>query len=275
MLLEFEIPPKIILEKKDLKINDIILKYFESGIGRENLIFIHGFTGSIDEWHFQITEFQKYYKIFCFNMRGHGGSELGTEVSFEILTQDLKNFIDILKIKDPIIIGHSLGGIICLNYAIRYPFNLKKLVIVDGLPFFKQNMPLELVERFSEKEILDFFSHQLTLSKQKIPVNKLEFYEKLKAWSIDRREKAINGRMLKKYFEALRAFDLTQQLKEIKIPTLVVFGEEDRILNSQVVESYKKIKNCQFITFKECGHSPPREYIKEFNDLLHKFLKRI
>ena len=271
--MEYEIPPKIALEKDDVEIGGLTLKYFKSGEGNDTLLFIHGFTGSIDEWVFQVTEFEKIYKVFCLNLRGHGGSELSDEVSFDILTDDIKEFIDKLKIKDPIIIGHSLGGIISLNFSIKYPNSLKKLVIVDALPFFHQSMPLELVERFTEKQILEFFSQQLTIRTQKIPLHKREYYNKLKKWSLQRREKAITGRMLKIYFKALRTFDLTDKLKRIKIPTIIFFGEEDRILSESVIKSYKKIKNSQFITFKECGHSPPRECIKEFNDLLAKFLK--
>jgi len=269
--LDFEIPPKYILEKKDIKLPNVTLKYLESGKGEKTLLFIHGFTGSIDEWSFQILEFQENYKIYCINMRGHGGSELGEDVSFEILTEDLNNFINTLKLKDPIIIGHSMGGIISLNYAIKYT-NLKKLMIVDALPFFHQSMPLDLVESFTEKEILKFFSRQLSMSKKEIPKHKREYYEKLKSWSLERREKAINGKMLKIYFKALRAYDLTEDLKNINIPTLIVFGEDDKILNDEVIESYKNIKNSKFTTFKECGHSPPRECIQEFNELLHEFL---
>ena len=271
--LEYKIPPKTILEKKEVKIGEIALKYFESGRGEETLVFIHGFTGSIDEWFFQIMEFQKNYKIFCLNLRGHGGSELSDEVSFDILTNDIKDFINKFKIKSPIIIGHSLGGIISLNFAVKYSNLINKLVLVDALPFFHQSMPLELVERFTEKQILEFFSQQLTISKQKISPNKREYYEKLKKWSMERREKAITGKMLKIYFKALREFDLTDELKKIEIPTMIFFGEDDRILSDKVIDSYKNIKNSQFITFKECGHSPPRECIKEFNELLAKFLK--
>ncbi len=204
-------------------------------------------------------------------MRGHAGSELGTDVSFEILTEDLKNFIETLKIKDPVIIGHSMGGIISLNYAIKHSY-LKKIVIIDALPFFGQSMPLDLVESLTEKQILEFFSRQLTISKQKIPESKREYYEKLKKWSLERREKAINGKMLKIYFKALRSFNLTDDLKKINVPTLIVFGADDKILSDEVIESYKNIKNSEFITFKGCGHSPPRECIQEFNELLHKFL---
>ena len=256
--MDFEIPPKFILEKKDIQLPDVTLKYFESGIGEKTLLFIHGFTGSIDEWAFQIQEFQENHKIYCINMRGHGESELGKDVSFEILTEDLNNFIETLKIKDPIIIGHSMGGIISLNYAIKYS-NLKKLMIVDALPFFHQSMPLDLVENFTEKQILEFFSHQLSMSKHKIPEHKREYYEKLKKWSLKRRESAINGKMLKMYFKALRAFNLTDDLIKIKVPTLIVFGADDKILNDKVIKSYKNIKNSKFKTFKECGHSPPRE----------------
>ena len=52
--MEFEIPPKFVLEKKDVKLPEVTLKYFEAGQGDQPLLFIHGFTGSIDEWCFQV-----------------------------------------------------------------------------------------------------------------------------------------------------------------------------------------------------------------------------
>ena len=185
----------------------------------------------------------------------------------------MKEFITKKEISDATIIAHSLGGMISLYLTIKYSKIVKKLVIVDSLPFFRQKMPEELIKNLSEDDILKLFSERLSIPSHKIPKHELERYENLKKWSLQRRRQAITGKMLKHYFKGLKNFDLKDKLREIAVPTLVIFGEDDRLLNQDVLNYYRKIPQCTIKIIKNCGHSPPRERINEFNESISSFFR--
>ena len=110
---DIEIPPKINYEDKLIQIGKIKLNYWEEGNGPETLFFIHGFTGNVEEWYFQISHFKKKYKVIAIDLRGHGKSEMEEkEVNADDITKDINSFLEKKGISKINLIGHSMGGMI-------------------------------------------------------------------------------------------------------------------------------------------------------------------
>ena len=98
------------------------------------MIILHGLFGSSDNWFSLSKIFAEYFKVYVVDQRNHGLSPHDNKHDYDILTEDLKKFIAEHQINQPIIIGHSMGGKVAMNFAVKYPTLLSQIIIVDIIP---------------------------------------------------------------------------------------------------------------------------------------------
>ncbi len=109
------------------------LFYRQSGEGQP-LIILHGLFGSSDNWYSLAKVFAQKFTVFVVDQRNHGQSPHTPELDYGLLAEDLKEFISEHAIQKPIILGHSMGGKTAMNFAVKYPELLSKLIVVDIVP---------------------------------------------------------------------------------------------------------------------------------------------
>jgi len=109
------------------------LFFRESGQGQP-LIILHGLFGSSDNWYSHAKTFAPFFKVYLVDQRNHGQSPHSDEFNYKALTQDLEEFITEHHIENPIILGHSMGGKTAMNFAVKNPDKLDKLIVVDIVP---------------------------------------------------------------------------------------------------------------------------------------------
>ena len=109
------------------------LFFRESGQGQP-LIILHGLFGSSDNWFTVAKEFAKTRKVYLLDLRNHGQSPHSDDFNYKILTEDLYEFVQEHGLKNSVVLGHSLGGKTAMNFAVHYPNELEKLIVVDILP---------------------------------------------------------------------------------------------------------------------------------------------
>jgi esterase len=109
--------------------------YRELGQG-QTIVILHGIFGSSDNWLTQARLLSSHYRVISLDLRNHGQSPHTEEFDYQAMVSDLEGFLDHHQIKDPIIIGHSMGGKVSMNFALAHPEKLQKLIIVDIAPRF-------------------------------------------------------------------------------------------------------------------------------------------
>lgn len=109
------------------------LFYRQSGQG-EPLIILHGLFGSSDNWYTLAKTFAEQFTVYLIDQRNHGQSPHSEEFDYKLLAEDLLEFINEHNLKAVTIIGHSMGGKTAMNFAVKYPERVKKLVVVDIVP---------------------------------------------------------------------------------------------------------------------------------------------
>ncbi len=109
------------------------LFYRETGQGLP-LIILHGLFGSSDNWASVAKRIGEYYKVYTVDQRNHGQSPKSEEFTYAAMAEDLKTFIEENDIKDPVVLGHSMGGKTAMTFALKYPELLRKLIVVDIAP---------------------------------------------------------------------------------------------------------------------------------------------
>ncbi len=109
------------------------LFFRESGQG-EPLIILHGLFGSSDNWFTHAKTFATHFKVYLVDQRNHGQSPHSDEFDFKAMTLDLEEFLAEHQIENPVILGHSMGGKTAMNFAVKNPDKLSKLIVVDIVP---------------------------------------------------------------------------------------------------------------------------------------------
>ena len=136
-------------------------KYGNSG---SDLIIIHGLFGMSDNWNTLGRKFSKHFKVHLIDLRNHGRSPHSTEFNYDVMCEDLIEYIEDYNIKKPIVIGHSLGGKVAMKLAFTHTEILEKLLVVDISPRryntdFHENLLKTLyrlpLEDFSRREDIE------------------------------------------------------------------------------------------------------------------------
>jgi pimeloyl-ACP methyl ester carboxylesterase len=111
----------------------ILTAYHDFGRG-EPLVLLHGFTGSKLDFHDQMGWFADDHRVLAPDQRGHGeSSNVGSTAAYTLdtLVDDLAGFLTALRIPRCDLLGHSMGGMVALRFALRYPQRLESLMLMD------------------------------------------------------------------------------------------------------------------------------------------------
>ncbi len=100
------------------------------------LIILHGFLGMGDNWKSLANKFSDHYQVHVIDQRNHGRSFHDDDFSYEVLVEDLLNYLDHHKLKSVQILGHSMGGKTAMLFAVEYPERVDKLMVADIAPRF-------------------------------------------------------------------------------------------------------------------------------------------
>jgi esterase len=109
------------------------LFFRELGSGQP-FIILHGIFGSSDNWLTQAKILSQHYHVLSLDLRNHGQSPHDNQFDYPVMVDDLLEFIDTNNLQDPIILGHSMGGKVVMNFALAHPDKLEKLIVVDIAP---------------------------------------------------------------------------------------------------------------------------------------------
>ena len=106
------------------------LSYKKYGEGRP-FIILHGLFGSSDNWHTHGKKLAEYFEVYIIDQRNHGDSGWSDDFNYDIMAEDLHEFVTTHNLKEFILMGHSMGGKTAMRFAQMYPEEIDKLIVVD------------------------------------------------------------------------------------------------------------------------------------------------
>ncbi len=107
---------------------------FEVQGGGFPLIIVHGFLGSLDNWRTASKRLSASYKVYSVDLRNHGESPHSELMSYPIMAEDLREFLDEHSLVEAHLLGHSMGGKVVMQFAAEHPSRVAKLIVVDIAP---------------------------------------------------------------------------------------------------------------------------------------------
>jgi esterase len=98
------------------------------------LVILHGLFGSLDNWRTLSHRLGDCYRVFVFDLRNHGGSPHSEVMNYEVMVEDVHEFLQIEGIPQAYVLGHSLGGKVAMGLALQHAVRVAKLIVVDMAP---------------------------------------------------------------------------------------------------------------------------------------------
>jgi pimeloyl-ACP methyl ester carboxylesterase len=240
---------------KYANVNDIKVYYEIYGAG-EPLLLLHGNSGSIENFLYQIPDLSKKYKVIAVDSRAQGRStDSDKEITYALMASDMSELIDKLNLGSVYVVGWSDGGNVGLELAFAHPQKVKKLVTF-GANYTHENWmapPDSVVMDANDPRILKTTP---LLKKYKEGKDKLSPVVSKKL--SDLTEKYPNLTV--------------EQLKQIKVPVLVVVGDRDLINLDQTISLFTSLPHSQLFIVPGASHVVPLEQPELINSEVTKFL---
>ncbi len=263
------------LTEKSIQVGDHKIVYLEGGTG-ETLLLVHGFGGDKDNWTRFAQQLAGRYHVVAPDLPGFGDSTRLESAQYDINTQTkrLKDFAEAINLKKFHIAGNSMGGWISSNYAVKYPRDIITLTLMNAAgvnPPEKSEMVRMVEQGFNPllvKDVKDYdrLMNFVFVDPPYVPGSiKKEFAQK----AVEHR--AFNDKIFKDLRE--RSPQMEKYLPRITAPTLIIWGDTDRVLHVSSVKIFEKgIKNSKSYILKNCGHLPMIERPEETSEVFVKFI---
>lgn len=256
-------------------LNNIDLYYEDYGEGTP-LVLIAGLASDSQSWQPILKDLSLHYRVILFDNRGAGRTmPQGRKMSIQDITDDCISLIKHLELSSVDILGHSMGGFIAMDCAIRYPQYIDKIILagtssvnsernnalfsdwsstmgeIDSKQWFKNIFYWIFTKNFfKDKKILN--DALKFVAEYPYPQSKIAF---------------------KHQINAIKAFNYTQELSYIASKTLVILGKEDILF--PYLESRKTLQNIPKVSFyflEQAAHSMHTEQPKDFVNIIQCFL---
>ncbi|MDE3735900.1 MULTISPECIES: alpha/beta fold hydrolase [Pseudomonas] len=256
------------LSERQIALGDLNIHYYEGGPAKgETIVMIHGFGANKDNWLRFARHFTERYHVIALDLPGFGDSDRPAG-SYDIGTQAerLESFIKTLELGKVHLVGNSMGGHIAGIFAARYPLQVHSLALFDNggitapnkselFRLIESGQPNPLVVRSPEdfQRMLDF----VFVEAPPLPTS-------VKAYLAE--QSMANEAHYDEVFRQLREryIPLEPELPRIKAPTLLLWGDRDRVLDVSSIEVMKPLlKKPSVVIMENCGHAPMIERPEE------------
>jgi pimeloyl-ACP methyl ester carboxylesterase len=264
-------------------VNGVELYYEQAGEGPP-LVFSHEFGGGYRSWQPQVSYFARWYRCLTYNHRGFPPSAVPAAAeaySQEILVEDLRALLAHLGIEQTHLVGLSLGGNVVLNLALRHPALCRSIVVagtgtgtVDRERFERdmaanaRTLAQEGMAPFAERYGRGPTRLQLL---RKDPLGYETFRQQLLEHSAEGSRRIVEGVIVARP----TIFALEERLSALRVPTLVVVGDEDEPCVEPALFMKRKIPAAGLAVLPRTGHTLNLEEPRLFNELVADFLKTV
>ena len=266
--------------QKFINVNGHTIRYLDYSLheGKTNsnktLILLHGIGASAERWSRVIPTLSRYYRIIIPDIIGFGYSDKpAVEYTMDFFIDGFfKVFLDNLSIPKANIIGSSFGGHVATEFAIRFNHMVEKLILVSPAGMMKTSTPT--LDRYIMAALYPVYEH---------------VYEAFSEMAYDSHN-AVNEEIVMDFVNRMRltnakyafmstvlgiryAPKLQGRLSRITAPTLLVWGDNDRMIPMQYAKEYTdEIPENKLVVIKNCGHTPYVERPITFNKIVLRFL---
>jgi pimeloyl-ACP methyl ester carboxylesterase len=260
-----------------LSVGGVNLHYLEWGsVENSPLLLIHGGSAHAHWWDHIAAVLAQEYRVIALDSRGHGDSDRANPPSYEIsdYVEDIAALVAQLQLTSCVLIGHSLGGLIAMTYAIRHGETLSTLVIVDIGPRLQPSRRMQLLSRV----LTPIFANEEDLVRRfrLLPEETWAAPDLLHHIARHSARALSDGRLMLKTDRATfvrHPYEVSMELSRITCPTLLIRGGESKTLSPEIVnEMEAQCPRLRTVEIPGAGHHVFLDKPAAFLEVVWKFL---
>lgn len=254
------------LTEQKVYVGDHIVRYLEGGKG-ETVILLHGFQADKDTWTLFVKSLTPHCRVIAIDILGFGESSKPENHSYSISSQVefLNRIVNVMKPGRFHIGGHSMGGAIAGRYVAEYPEKVSSLALFNtsGVTTPVKSRLQKMMKKGQNPFVIrSFDDYEKMLN---LVFEKQIFFPGLFKSHHSRlaiRSRTFNKKIIEQIME--EKYSLENDFSRISIPTFVLWGDKDKVVDVSAVRVLKKgIKNTKTVVIKKCGHIPMIEHPEE------------
>jgi pimeloyl-ACP methyl ester carboxylesterase len=253
----------------------------------EAIVFVHGLSGCWANWLEQLPVFGAEHRVLALDLPGFGYSPMPEEpISISGYARLLDRLLGDLGIDAAAVVGNSMGGFVAAELAIAFPQRVERLVLVSpaGLSTTGDPRPLRALPTLRRLERVLTMSTAWFTARSDAAMRRPRLREatlKVAASHPGRLPAALAAEQIRgagkpgflQALQALLEYDIRDRLPEIACPTLIVWGDDDRVITVRDADAFAEmIPNSRKVIFADTGHVAMLERPATFNALLEDFL---
>lgn len=230
----------------------------------EVVLFVHTILGNMLHWDFYFQHMN--HSLLRYDLRGHGKSDIPDgNYTIDVFCKDLNDIIQKYHLKKVVLIGHSVGAIIILQYLDRYgPKNIHKIVLISGSLCLKYPTHSDDIEALHDINEVNQFYASFFCSKKYPKVTQRLIQDWLSIHPLTYRRLNI----LKPNFPNFNTDSFRYD-----IPALILYGQKDKLISKSEKQNMKKVfPHHQYHKINNAGHflilEEPKKVLKKINDFL-------
>jgi pimeloyl-ACP methyl ester carboxylesterase len=250
------------------------------------VVFIHGLSGSWQNWLEQLPVFARDHRVLTFDLPGFGASQMPRE---KITIRGYGRFVDALLgelgVNSAAVVGNSMGGFIGIELAIRFPERVERLVLVSAA-----GLSIEYLRNERALAVLGAIENRLAaysgwLASRSDALARRPGARRMIFGIVAKRPDRLPGPLVAEQvrgsgkpgflpaLDALTDYPIRDRLGEIACPTLIVWGAEDKLVPARDADEFARlIPNSRKVVWPETGHVAMLERPEAFNALVQAFL---
>jgi pimeloyl-ACP methyl ester carboxylesterase len=252
------------------------------------LVFVHGLSGSWQNWLLQLPEFARDHRVIAVDLPGFGASPMPRDdISISGYGRWLDGLFSALDIEGAAVVGNSMGGFIGLETALKFPARVERLVLVSAAGLTTEHLRNEKFLRLLERgENLAQYVTANVLGQAHWLVRRRRGRLVL-MWLVARHPEDLDPALVSEQvkgagkpgflpaLDALTGYPIRDRLADIEAPTLIVWGEKDMLVPlKDAYEFDRVIPDSRLVVYEDTGHVAMLERPEAFNAELRAFLAR-
>ena len=272
----------MIIEYDNIKLNFEHLTEFDPS--KKTILFLHGFTGSSNDWREIVQKINKRFNKIGLDLAGHGKSSSPSSENYyraESLINQIAQVIIHLRLKEIILCGYSMGGRAAIHFTAANPDLVKGLILESASPGIKNEKDRNARKK-SDEELAAFIENNSLEDFAAMWLDQ-ELFGTLRRFSNDKlkrmkEERAKNSKI--GLANSLRGFGtgvmpyVGNELTKLKIPTILITGGLDDKF-TRINQNFKKIfPSAKHKIISTAGHNTHLEEPKKFIDIVNGYLGR-
>jgi pimeloyl-ACP methyl ester carboxylesterase len=268
---------------KDAVVGGLRMRFVDVGHGPP-VVLVHGTGGSWRSWAGNIGVLADSHRVIAVDLPGFGSSEpIPPPSDMRPYAQHLSRLLRDLDVGPATLVGHSLGGIVCLHVAIDRPDQVRSLVLVDS-----GGAPVSHLRKLFIAVSLRNMQMAMQLPAVVSAVLRIPGLRRTLLGVVVHRPEAVDGDLLQSVHRDMRApgvaaaiaagvnDSIGQRLHRVLQPVLLIWGERDRIVPAQLAETLAStLTDARLVTFPATGHCPNIEWPEKFNDVITDWVLRL